>query len=97
MVWFSMLLDRYTIERVSQLVLRIRTLEPDGLILYAAGQVYYRQGYSAKPENKDSGTWLSDSLCWKDRYTIERVSQLALRIRTLKPDGLILYAAGQVY
>ena len=44
MVWFSTLQDRYTRERVSQLVLRIRTLEPDGLILYAAGQVYYKEG-----------------------------------------------------
>ena len=36
-----MLKDGYTIERVSQLALRIRMLEPDGLILYAAGKVYY--------------------------------------------------------
>ena len=41
-------------ERVSQLALRIRTLEPDGLILYATGQVNYREGQSARPENKDS-------------------------------------------
>ena len=50
------LLEGYTIDRVSQLVPRIMTLEPDGLILYAAGQVYYREGYSASLKNKDSGT-----------------------------------------
>jgi hypothetical protein len=51
-----MLQDRYTIERVSQLALRIRTLEPDGLVLYAAGQVSHIKGYSDSPENKDSRT-----------------------------------------
>ena len=43
-VWFSMLQDRYTIDRVSQLALRIKTLELDDLIIYAAGQLYYKEG-----------------------------------------------------